>query len=395
MRLLKEIFKSSKKIQMELGSKNRVRDFLLQYVKEHPLERAGTVFVPNFWQKLSYVFSLPRLATAVSVLIVTLGTVTFAAAENSLPGDILHPLKIKINENVRSLLTVSTGAKAQWQIERANRRMVEIEKLADSGRLKAEVIQETGKRFEDNIRSARAVAGESGQEQVESALGALFLVHEDVLGDIRSEDKKVEIELKDLHRGVKEKLIATNENLERERQSKRDSKIEIKIESKEDNPERSEFPLAATEGKLQAAENKIAEVRKFLDSKKAAVNSDVLAEAERLLKSAEDSALEGKTAMNSGSNENAFALFQRAILTAQTSQRLVNVAESVPQVGSSGGLKLEEKIKTESGKTEIKIEIKPEEELKDDNSGKGSGDGEDGRDEIERRRDNSGKGSRD
>lgn len=390
---------------MESGAKDRVRGFILQYVKEHPLEKKEAVFNLNFWQRISFLFSAPRLATAFSVLIVALGTVTFAAAENSLPGDILHPLKIKISENVRSLLVVSKEAKAQWQIERANRRMVEIEKLADSGKLKAEVIQETEKRFEDNVRSVRAAASElkinrkdeGKAEELESALGALFLVHQNVLGEIKTQDHKVRLELKDLHRGVKEKLIATNENLEREKEGKRDIEIEIKTEIKTglgEQGRRTDFPRSAAEGKLQAAENKIAEVRKFIDSKKSAVSLAVLTETERLLKSAEDSLQEGKTEMTAGSNENAFALFQRAILVAEISQRLVNVAERVPQVGSSGGgLKLEEKIKTESGKTEIKIEIKPEEERDKDNSGESSG--EDREDKREQRRDSSGKGSQD
>ena len=57
------------------------------------------------------------------------GSVSFAA-ENTVPGDILFPVKVHVNENVRSAIVVTPKAQAAWDVQLVERRLQEVEKLA-------------------------------------------------------------------------------------------------------------------------------------------------------------------------------------------------------------------------------------------------------------------------
>ena len=62
---------------------------------------------------------------------------TSFAAQSSLPGDVLYPVKIHVNEAVRSSLTFSTASKASLETELAEARLKETEELAAEGKMNA------------------------------------------------------------------------------------------------------------------------------------------------------------------------------------------------------------------------------------------------------------------
>lgn len=62
-------------------------------------------------------------------LVVALGGGTSLVAENAAPGDILYPVKIAINENVRGGLTLGAENKAEWYVQKTERRLEEAKKL--------------------------------------------------------------------------------------------------------------------------------------------------------------------------------------------------------------------------------------------------------------------------
>ena len=81
---------------------------------------------------------------------------------------------------------------------------------------------------------------------------------------------------------------------------------------------------AAAEGKLKAAELKIAEVQKFIDRNKAVLGATAAAEAQTKLDAASRITAEGKVKLEAGAYGEAFALFQRAHNTASEAQLLVH-----------------------------------------------------------------------
>lgn len=339
---IKELFKSSKKIKLDIGEKNRIRDHLLIYLRNHPTQNLKPKIF-SAW----FLNPLPKLAGTFAVFL-TLTGVTAMAAENSLPGEFLHPVKVGINENIRSFLTRSAADKADWEIERANRRLVEIEKLADSGKLETKSVKEAKERFEAHLQKASDVIVKTEikeNSEIKSTIGALLLVHQDVLDQIEQEfqenkvKEEVKKELKEFQEDVEEKLEDWNEELS---------------EEKEKAVENQQIAQSAAQGKLLAAENKIKEVRKFIDIKKNKVKDNIILESERLLAEAQNSIDEGKAKMNFENNNDAFALFQRAMLLAQTSQRSLNVSWNIFPPSS---LNIKEKIKTEGEENEFKIRI--------------------------------------
>jgi len=68
------------------------------------------------------------LAGVVTILLIASTGVSFAA-EGTLPGDILYPVKIHVTEEVRGALTVGSTAKVKWEKDRVVKRVVETEKL--------------------------------------------------------------------------------------------------------------------------------------------------------------------------------------------------------------------------------------------------------------------------
>lgn len=60
-------------------------------------------------------------------------------AEKAIPGDSFYGLKIGLNEKVLGWLATSPGAKAEWQLSLADRRIVETEKLVEANRLTPEL----------------------------------------------------------------------------------------------------------------------------------------------------------------------------------------------------------------------------------------------------------------
>ena len=86
----------------------------------------------------SYIFE-KKFVPALSFAILLLGTGgTSIAAEQSLPGDLLYPVKININEQVRGFTAVTPEAKAKFALEITDRRLKEVAILSSQGRLNAE-----------------------------------------------------------------------------------------------------------------------------------------------------------------------------------------------------------------------------------------------------------------
>lgn len=83
-------------------------------------------------------------------------------ADSSLPGDVLYPIKIGVNENVASFLAMTSEAEARWAVRRAERRLEEAADLQAQNRLDTETRTELYAAVAEDMRKAeehaRAVA---------------------------------------------------------------------------------------------------------------------------------------------------------------------------------------------------------------------------------------------
>lgn len=92
----------------------------------------------------------------VLTLIFALSAGTAGAAEFSAPGQLLYPVKVSINEEVRAAVAVGAEADAQWSIRRIERRAEEAERLAVEGTLSADAGARLAMEVDSHVSSTHA-----------------------------------------------------------------------------------------------------------------------------------------------------------------------------------------------------------------------------------------------
>lgn len=123
---------------------------------------------------------MPVLTTATAsaatlAIIAATGGGIALTAESSVPGDLLYPVKIHVNESVRGGLAFSSEADAKVEADRSERRLEEAEKLAVEGKLNAEQrakLQQAFNVHADLAQSFAARASEEGRAQASALVMA-------------------------------------------------------------------------------------------------------------------------------------------------------------------------------------------------------------------------------
>ncbi len=111
------------------------------------------------------------------VLLIGTGASASFAAENSVPGDLLYPVKIHVNEVLMERLAVSSEDQARLQAKRAIRRLKEAESLAAAKRLDAEstaTLQQAFGTHARNVRRSIALMAAAQDASTASTLGNEF-----------------------------------------------------------------------------------------------------------------------------------------------------------------------------------------------------------------------------
>lgn len=384
------IFNKTEQVKLSSIEKEGMRAGLELFSIKHPVRNADTTRLLLQERSKSYISAfveililkplISKLQPMAIALIIALliGGGTSFAAEGALPGDVLYPLKVSVNEEVRSFVAISNEAQAKWDARRAERRLEEAEKLAVEGRLNTETRADIESRFESHAEAFRARAEKIEAKQdietsfeVHSNFEASLKAHEQVLTQIASEKTSVRGEVESLLIEVRTRLNAT-------------TKVRSNIEAEVSVEANGEFKAAAG-GKLRAAEKKISEVRGFIERMKASASMATHAQAEARLKVAEDLITRGKIEVEAQSYGKAFASFQEAIRIAQEAKLLVATGERInleikiqgidvrtegetksesgQETSSGASVEVESKTKVESGsgstraEGELKIDI--------------------------------------
>jgi len=264
------------------------------------LLRADTL--PRRIEQRSIFYAIKRMpAFAVIALIALLGGGTSFAAQGSLPGDVLYPVKIGVNEKVAGSFMLNETARANWEAYLAEVRLTEAQKLALENRLSAELAA----RLEDNF--------EKFAERVENRIEKLESKDIRVAADLAS---RFEAALK-AHQAIIMSLKSTTTvdvDDEAAKVKKIRERIEDEIESRgESGPE----VKAAAEGKIGAASSSIASAQAYIELKSNRLSTSTLAAANTKLTESKNLLAAAQTKLNAGAYAEAFITAQKALRTSK------------------------------------------------------------------------------
>src|SRR3989338_3896210 len=130
---LEHITATVRTVALSNGEKERTRHALISFMRAHPAH-SGTHETHRSVSGM-FVFLLPYaqpLSAALLIVLVIGGGVSIAA-EGALPGEMLYPMKVGVNEEVLGWFAGSPLERAEWEASRATRRLEEIERLAAKG----------------------------------------------------------------------------------------------------------------------------------------------------------------------------------------------------------------------------------------------------------------------
>jgi hypothetical protein len=159
------------KEQLSESERAQMRGVLRFFMMEHPARAPLSV---RFFDRAEAIFATgagfasprTRLAGVLTLGVVFLGAGTSYAAESALPGDVLYPVKIQVNEKVAIALAPNPSARAGVVVAHTVRRLQEAETLAAQGRLTASTsaqiqsaLQDTAQDFDRNVAEVAHSSG--------------------------------------------------------------------------------------------------------------------------------------------------------------------------------------------------------------------------------------------
>lgn len=162
------------KIRLKANEKRELRARVLSYMEYHPLpEPLGGVRKrpQTVKQYFAFIEGWHARAFAGFVTLLIIAGVP-AVAERAVPGDVLYPVKVRVNEEVLAQLSMGSYEKMEWEARRVERRIAEARLLAKEGKLTDEVeaqITETVKEHTASAEKELALLRESDADEAQVA----------------------------------------------------------------------------------------------------------------------------------------------------------------------------------------------------------------------------------
>lgn len=144
----------AKKERLYDSEKSLIKNNLLSVIRESSLGEGIHKRNPKWFAFLNFNnLILKPIPIVLALLALTTG-IAFAA-NDSLPGDTLYPVKVNLNEKVGSWLAVSEEAKADWDVRLAEKRLEEIGELIVRDKFSPEASEEVQSNFLDHTDKAQ------------------------------------------------------------------------------------------------------------------------------------------------------------------------------------------------------------------------------------------------
>lgn len=318
---------------------------------------------------------IPRMQLLISILIaVALGAGVSYAANDALPGDGLYAVKVEVNERLREAVAVDDAARARVHVQFAERRLDESETVTATSTLRAEIAAQLRENFdrhadalhervEDMEEEGRAEDALEATSDFEASLEA----HAHILAALETvaEPGEERSAVGDLRAAAEEEEEDTEEVRER---------LEADVTAGPD-------VRPAAEGRLGAAENKIAEVRKYIDRTEALLGAAATANARARLAVAEQTVGEGVAKLEAAAYADAFVLFLVAHRIAQEAQLLAAANLDLDVELDKDEREAEDEAEDDVSETGIRVEF--DDDIEDEDEDDDMDDEEDAEDDEE------------
>lgn len=129
-----------------------IKAALMAHMKANPVKQEK-----NFFASLMRPM---RMAVSTLSVVLVAGVGVSYAAEASLPGELLYPVKVNVMEEVVSTLKINKEAKAEYEVERAEKRLEEAIELAEEGELTPELEAKVWGQLEQQAEKVEGLAVE-------------------------------------------------------------------------------------------------------------------------------------------------------------------------------------------------------------------------------------------
>jgi len=249
---------------------------------------------------MAYIFKKMPVAAAF-VLILLLGGGTSFAAQGSLPGDILYPVKIGLTEKIAETFQFTPQAKATFESQVAATRLDEAAKLASQNRLSDNWKNVLGASFEAHATAAqKTITNIQAQGDAATAAG--------LASDLEASLKARHAVINQLEGSSTVTIGQTIADTVKIRQEAESGITSVA----------SQDPQGAknsADGKLNAAENVISSAENYVGNLN--LNTSTLFGAQEKLSEAQNLYSQAQTKLNAGDYSGAFNQAQEAIRTAQ------------------------------------------------------------------------------
>ncbi|HQU07933.1 MAG: hypothetical protein B7X04_03065 [Parcubacteria group bacterium 21-54-25] len=188
------LFKHAKHMRLSSAERMRMRSTLLTYATARPVRtsRLSRLLWTGGRIPSPYSFELSRPMTIFAGLLIAvlLGGGTSYAAQGALPGNILYPIKIHVDEPIQEAFAFSPQSKAAVQASIATTRLDEAQQLAAQGTLSTSTAAVLAANFTSHAdQAAQATASIENTDpaaaaEVNASLTARITANKNILEDL-------------------------------------------------------------------------------------------------------------------------------------------------------------------------------------------------------------------
>jgi len=313
----KKFIKNAQKITLTEEEKFNAKKILELHMENHPVINGEEVRLGYARSKIKPILTF-KLMPLILALLFALSGGTALAADNTLPGDFLYPIKVGVNEQVREMLTLRQEAKAEYRSDLAARRIEEMQRLIAEGNVDETLIDELEERFEQHTEKALDLVDKleakgrfEAAAQVSSRLEAALEAHGDLMARISGDDETAHLALEGIRERVNNRLKSIAEI--REQAEKHIGAEDDDNSDDEEDSNESAWLENAAEIKKQQSEEGIDDAKKLLAENESVLDNELEDEIESRIEAAEDAHADGLEALADGDAPTAFRYFQASL----------------------------------------------------------------------------------